>query len=209
MGRITQQSSQISGLVDNKGSYESPHKIAQPVTQFVISIETTIKMTTLATPFNREHDIMIMERRRSSTIARRERRSRRQPINGPSNQEEEHWLKQTIVPSDMAFSDLFLEEQVFDVHSWLPLFDVISTRSSLQPDNVLTITYRHEVVYRGETILVIETTTMCDGFEIWGQSSSCTITGDGQLKVKICDAREWIFFLRQELNEEFLNIHHI
>lgn len=94
-----------------------------------------------------------------------------------------------VIPSDIAFADMILEPReinsISDCTTWYAsLFDVNSIRWSQACDNLLSITFTHEISYRGEPIFLIETTNSCDGIDIWGQSSSCALSGD-QLELKI------------------------
>jgi hypothetical protein len=86
-----------------------------------------------------------------------------------------------VIPSDIAFVDILLEQrEIISISdcTTTSLFDVSSIRRSQECDNLLSITFTHE------TVFFIETTSSCDGTEIWGQSSSCVLSND-QLKVKI------------------------
>lgn len=93
----------------------------------------------------------------------------------------------TVVPSDAAFIDMILEQRdtiASNVDSG-KLMEVSSIRRSQECNQLLSITFRHEVTYRGEPIFVFETCCCCDGKKIWGQSSSCVLTTGDLLKIKI------------------------
>ena len=91
-----------------------------------------------------------------------------------------------VIPSDMAFVDAVLEnQQVRSEMSPSSYFDMRSIRrSNITEGKNLSITFIHELSYRDEPIYSVSTTTTCDGTEIWGESSSCTL-GDDWLRVKI------------------------
>jgi hypothetical protein len=119
----------------------------------------------------------------SPGVLRRQRRRvrTRSPNLRPKNVE---GVPTTVIPSDQAFIDVMLEKRQFDDPSCFSFFDVEGFRNSSTTNSVLAITFTHEIFYRGEAIFSTETTTQCNGSEIWGQSSSCVL-GNGQLKIKI------------------------
>ena len=91
-----------------------------------------------------------------------------------------------VIPSDLAFVDAVLEKQeVRSEMSPSSYFDMRSIRrSNMTEGKHLSITFIHELSYRNEPIYSVSTTTTCDGTEIWGESSSCTL-GDDWLRVKV------------------------
>jgi hypothetical protein len=121
----------------------------------------------------------------NSQVVRRQRRRMRFG-GGPNNLSTKNveGVPTTVIPSDQAFIDVMLEGRKFDDPSKSLLFDVEGFRNSSTNNNVLAITFTHEIFYCGEAIFSIKTTTQCNGSEIWGQSSSCVL-GNGQVKIKI------------------------
>ena len=110
------------------------------------------------------------------------------------------WMCSSIgqtLSSDQAYVDVMLEQRSSRRLRKESNFDIVSDRRTLEVEGRLGITNIHQLRYKGETIFQITTRAECDGMKLWGNTSTCVLTHEGYLRVKVSEKRR-----RRNINED-------
>ena len=102
------------------------------------------------------------------------------------------WMCSSIgqtLSSDQAYVDVMLEQRSSRRLRKESNFDIVSDRRTLEVEGRLGITNIHQLRYKGETIFQITTRAECDGMKLWGNTSTCVLTHEGYLRVKVSEKR--------------------